>query len=215
MRSAFEPCNAQKISFIPLPIETFGGWRPEAEKQIARIGRELARSTAGADQKTSTNHLFQRLSSTLQKGNAALILSRSTDILYPCRVHPGRKVPRRRRLTHRHPPSPRCTPANRRFKRNAIIPQVRSLIDEIRGIFIAADLGVDSQITHLLAAGTHPRLKRSDNLLNSVAPKPASEDKPNVSYSSWLLLGWEGPSLPLSHFVSRIFRGNRLGMINF
>ena len=90
---------------------------------------------------------------------------------------------------------------------------MRSLIDEIRGIFIAADLGVDSQITHLLAAGTHPRLKRSDNLLNSVAPKPASEDKPNVSYSSWLLLGWEGPSLPLSHFVSRIFRGNRLGMI--
>ena len=71
------------ISFIPLPIETFGGWHPEAEKQIARVGRELARSTAGTDQKTTTNHLFQRLSLTLQKGNAALILSRSTDIHYP------------------------------------------------------------------------------------------------------------------------------------
>ena len=83
MRSAFDACNAQRISFIPLPVETFGGWHPEAEKQIERIGRELARSTSGSDQKTATNHLFQRLSLTLQKGNASLILSRSTDVHYP------------------------------------------------------------------------------------------------------------------------------------
>ena len=83
MRSAYDACSAQRIKFIPLPVETFGGWHCEAEKQIERIGRELARSTSGADQKTSTNHLFQRLSLTLQKGNAALILSRSTDVHYP------------------------------------------------------------------------------------------------------------------------------------
>ena len=83
MRSAFEACRAQRVSFIPLPVETLGGWHPEAEKQIARIGRELARSTAGTDQKTTSNHLFQRLSLALQKGNAALILSRSTDVLHP------------------------------------------------------------------------------------------------------------------------------------
>ena len=83
MRTAFEACSAQRISFIPLPVETYGGWHSEAEKQIERIGRELARSNSGTDQKTSTNHLFQRLSLTLQKGNAALILSRSTDIHYP------------------------------------------------------------------------------------------------------------------------------------
>ena len=52
MRSAFDACNAQRISFIPLPIETLGGW------QISRLGREHSRSTAGVDQKTSTNHLF-------------------------------------------------------------------------------------------------------------------------------------------------------------
>ena len=68
--------------FPILPVKTLGGWHKEAEKQVARIGRELARSTAGADQKTSINHLFQRLSLTLQKGNAALILSRSTDVHY-------------------------------------------------------------------------------------------------------------------------------------
>ena len=83
MRSAFDACNAQRIAFVPLPIETLGGWHIEAEKQISRLGRELSRSTAGVDQKTSTNHLFQRLSLALQKGNAALILSRTTDVLSP------------------------------------------------------------------------------------------------------------------------------------
>ena len=83
MRSSFNACDAQRISFIPLPVETLGGWHAEAEKHIARLGRELARSTSGTDYKTSTNHLFQRLSLTLQKGNAALILSRTTDVLSP------------------------------------------------------------------------------------------------------------------------------------
>ena len=31
------------ILFIPLPVETLGGWNIEAEKQIERIGRELGR----------------------------------------------------------------------------------------------------------------------------------------------------------------------------
>ena len=83
MRSAFDACSAQRISFIPLPVETFGGWHAEAERQIERIGRELSRSSSGSDQKTTTNHLFQRLSLTLQKGNSALILSRSTDVHHP------------------------------------------------------------------------------------------------------------------------------------
>ena len=48
------------LSSIYLPVETFGGWHDEAEKQIERIGREFARSTSGSDQNTSTNHLFQR-----------------------------------------------------------------------------------------------------------------------------------------------------------
>ncbi len=39
------------FSFIPLPMQTFRGRHPEAEKQIAPIGRELARPSAGTDQK--------------------------------------------------------------------------------------------------------------------------------------------------------------------
>ena len=82
MRSAIDACSAQRIAFVPLPVETFGGWHIEAEKQIERIGRELARSTSGSDQKMSSNHLFQRPSLKLQKGNATLILSRPTDVHY-------------------------------------------------------------------------------------------------------------------------------------
>ena len=63
MRAAFDACNAQRISFTPLPVEALGGWHPEAEKRIERIGRELTHSTSSSDQKTSTNHLFQRHSS--------------------------------------------------------------------------------------------------------------------------------------------------------
>ena len=80
MRSAYDACNAQRISFIPLPVETFGGWHPVAIRHISRLGRELARSPANASQDLAATHLFQRLALSIQKGNAALILSRSTDI---------------------------------------------------------------------------------------------------------------------------------------
>ncbi len=83
MRSAFDACSAQRIFFIPLPVETLGSWHPDAENYIARISRDLACSSAGSDQKTRTDHLFQRLSLALQKGNAELFLSRSADVLYP------------------------------------------------------------------------------------------------------------------------------------
>ena len=82
MRAAHDACNAQRISFIPLPVETYGGWHPIAAKQIARLGRELSRSPAGVPQDTASKHLFQRLALSIQKGNAALILSRSTDVHY-------------------------------------------------------------------------------------------------------------------------------------
>ena len=80
MRNAFDACDAQRISFIPLPVETFGGWHPIAKRHISRLGRELARSPANVPQESASKHLFQRLALSIQKRNAALILSRSTDI---------------------------------------------------------------------------------------------------------------------------------------
>ena len=69
-------------SQIPHPVETFGGWHPTAARHISRIGRELARSPACVSQDTASKHLFQRLALSIQKGNASLFLSRSTDVHY-------------------------------------------------------------------------------------------------------------------------------------
>ena len=69
------------ISFVPLVVETLGGWEEQGEKQIKRIGAALARQT-GQDEAVKTRHLFQRLSILLTKGNAALFLNRLPS-------HPG------------------------------------------------------------------------------------------------------------------------------
>ena len=50
---------------------------------MAKLKCKLIFPFCSFNPKTSTNHFFQRLSLMLQKGNAALILSRSTDIHYP------------------------------------------------------------------------------------------------------------------------------------
>ena len=61
--------------FIPLPVETLGGWHEVAVDQIKKVGRALARQT-GKDESEYVRHLFQRLCVLLVKGNAALFLNR-------------------------------------------------------------------------------------------------------------------------------------------
>ena len=77
---SYEACRQEQIVFIPLPVETFGAWHAEAVVELRRIARALARET-GKDEKTTTHHLFQRLSVSLARGNASLFLSRKPDIL--------------------------------------------------------------------------------------------------------------------------------------
>ena len=77
MASAFQPCADVNVAFIPLAVETFGGWHPEAINQLTRIGRALARQT-NTQESLAINHFFQRLSINLQRANASMILSRQT-----------------------------------------------------------------------------------------------------------------------------------------
>ena len=79
MTQSHEACNQEGISFVPLPMETLGGWHSHAEANITRLARQLARHTGREDGEV-IRHLFQRLSILLMKGNAALILSRSPDL---------------------------------------------------------------------------------------------------------------------------------------
>ena len=46
---------------------------------MSRIGHEVAHSPSGADRKIVLKHLFQLLGVSIEKGNAALIPSRSID----------------------------------------------------------------------------------------------------------------------------------------
>ena len=67
----------QGIHFQPLPVETLGGWHCQSITALTRLGKQLARHT----EEESIRFLFQRLSISLMKSNAALILSRRTESL--------------------------------------------------------------------------------------------------------------------------------------
>ena len=69
-----EACQAVGMSFVPLVVESLGGWSEEAALTISRIGRLLGQRTGSSPGET-TRHLFQRLSVALWRGNATLWLN--------------------------------------------------------------------------------------------------------------------------------------------
>ena len=73
-----EACQQQGLVFLPIAVETLGGLHQVAVEQVKRIGAALARNQ-GSDEKVATRQLFQRLSLTLMRGNAALIIGRRPD----------------------------------------------------------------------------------------------------------------------------------------
>ena len=63
-----EACRSVGVSFIPLVMESVGGWSDEAADTIGSLmGQHLGISPA-----QSTRHLFQRCAISLWRGNAAL-----------------------------------------------------------------------------------------------------------------------------------------------
>ena len=75
MSGTGEACRREGVVFIPLPVETLGGWHEDAIVQIRKLGSAQARQT-GQEESVAIGHLFQRLSVLLVKGNAALFLNR-------------------------------------------------------------------------------------------------------------------------------------------
>ena len=64
-------CQSVGVVFIPLVVESLGGWSEEAVHNISMIGRLLGLRT-GAPLSVSTRHLFQRLAISLWRGNATM-----------------------------------------------------------------------------------------------------------------------------------------------
>ena len=75
MEQSWEACRQEGLVFVPLPVETFGSWHIDAAKELRRIAIAAARNR-GKDESLTVKHFFQKLSVTLARGNAALLLSR-------------------------------------------------------------------------------------------------------------------------------------------
>ena len=78
VRGAAESCRQAGIAFIPLALESLGGWHSVAAEEVRRIGTALARHT-GEDEIKCCRELFQKMSLLVQKGNAALFNNRVPD----------------------------------------------------------------------------------------------------------------------------------------
>ena len=75
MQGTAAACRREGMVFIPLPVETLGGWHDQAVQQVKKLGAALSRQT-GQEESEAIRHLFQRLSVLLVRGNAALFLNR-------------------------------------------------------------------------------------------------------------------------------------------
>ena len=75
MEQSWEACRDEGLAFIPLPVETFGSWHKDAAKELRRIAIAAAKNR-GKEENVAVKHFFQKLSVTLARGNAALLLSR-------------------------------------------------------------------------------------------------------------------------------------------
>ena len=64
-------CRGAGVSFVPLAVESLGGWSHEAALQISRIGR-LVGQRLGTTPAEAVSHLLQRLSICLWRGNASM-----------------------------------------------------------------------------------------------------------------------------------------------
>ena len=78
VEGAAQACQEQGISFLPVAVETLGGFHKVAVEQTKRIGAALSRHQ-GIEENIAIKQLFQRMALTLMRGNAALIVSRRPD----------------------------------------------------------------------------------------------------------------------------------------
>ena len=75
MTAHSEACRSVGVIFLPLVVESLGGWDGEAADIIRAIGR-LQGQRLGIPPAEATRHIFQRLAVSLWRGNAALWIGR-------------------------------------------------------------------------------------------------------------------------------------------
>ena len=76
MAAAGEDCRSQGMAFIPIVVESFGGWHQTAVSQVKKLAACLARQK-GQEEQEAARHAFSRLATLIQKGNANIISNRT------------------------------------------------------------------------------------------------------------------------------------------
>jgi len=82
MDQSGDACRKEGMVFIPLPMETLGGWHEQTVLQVKKLAYALARQS-GKEQSDATRYLYQKLAVLLAKGNAALLLNRFPEFPRP------------------------------------------------------------------------------------------------------------------------------------
>ena len=82
MTKHFRPCQSNGVTFVPLVVETLGGWDSDAIDHLRAIAKR-ASSRSPFPTETTIRQLFQRLSVLLQRANAGLIAARAPPLPPP------------------------------------------------------------------------------------------------------------------------------------
>ena len=75
INDAAEDCRREGIDFVPLVVESFGGWHQVATREVDKMARAMARHT-GEEERDAVRHVWGRLGVLLQRGNAAILGNR-------------------------------------------------------------------------------------------------------------------------------------------
>ena len=81
-RKCEDRCAAEGITFLPLAVDTLGGWHFAALDTINRLGRQMARNV-GREDKEVVRHLRQRLSVLLVRDNVGMLCTRTPTFAPP------------------------------------------------------------------------------------------------------------------------------------
>ena len=76
--NANPPTLPRDVHLVPLVVTTFGAWEEDAARHLTQFAK-LHAQNKGLDSETTVRHFFQRLSVTLQKLNAEMLIRRCPD----------------------------------------------------------------------------------------------------------------------------------------
>ena len=76
VRKYSERCEAEGFVFIPIILDTFGGWHKESLDALKKLGRQVARQT-GKEEEETVRQLRQRVAILLVRDNVTMFDSRS------------------------------------------------------------------------------------------------------------------------------------------